>query len=94
MNQEEHTILIAKLNKKLQCLSLVYVVILMHVYLLIETWSLWQYCEDIAAVNDNGIVEFNACNAANSFSFTAKIRSQTGNDGIIHDVEIILPLNY
>ena len=36
MNQEKHTILIAKLNSKQQCLSLVYVIIVKHIYLLKE----------------------------------------------------------
>ena len=36
MNQEEHAILIVKLNLKPQCYSLVYVVIVTYVYLLKE----------------------------------------------------------
>ena len=35
-NQEERTILIAKSNLNLQCRSLVYVIIVMHIYLLKE----------------------------------------------------------
>ena len=39
MNQEEHTILIAKLYLELQCSSLVYVVIAMHIYLVQEIYT-------------------------------------------------------
>ena len=36
--------------------------------------SLWQYCKEIPAVNDNGdIVIFNGANATDSFNFKAKI---------------------
>ena len=46
--------------------------------------SLWQYCKDIPAVNNNGgIVDFNGANATDSFSFKAKITSQTENNGRI-----------
>ena len=32
--------------------------------------SLWQYCKDILAVNNDGnIVDFNEANAADSFNF-------------------------
>ena len=35
--------------------------------------SLWQYCKDIPAVNDNGaIVNFNGANATDSFNCKAK----------------------
>ena len=56
--------------------------------------SLWQYCKDIPAVDENGdIVNFNGANATDSFNFKAKITGQTNNNGII-DVEIMLPLKY
>ena len=45
--------------------------------------SLWQYYEDIPAVdnnNDNTIVNFNANNVIDSFNFKAKITGQTNDD--------------
>ena len=81
----------------------------MPVYKLIEysdnysktSGSLWQYCKEILAVDDEGdIVNFNGANATDSFSFTAKITGQTAadnNNGNIAgrvDVEIIVPLKY
>ena len=57
--------------------------------------SLWQYCKDIPAVNNNGdIVDFNGANATDSFNFNAKITGQTDDDREINDVEIIVPLKY
>ena len=54
--------------------------------------TLWQYCKDRPAVSNNGdIIEFNG---ANSFDFKAKITGQTGNNGGINNVEIIVPLKY
>ena len=45
---------------------------------------MWQYCEDIPAVNNNGeIVEFNGANATDSFNFKAKITGQTGDKGLM-----------
>ena len=76
--------------------------IVMPMYNLIEysdnyaktTGSLWQYCKDIPARdNNNEIIEFAAGNTTDSFNFKAKITNQTGNDGT-KDVEIIVPLNY
>ena len=56
--------------------------------------SLWQYCKDITAVNNNGnIVDFNEANVIDSFNFKEKITGQTGNDGT-KDVEIMVPLKY
>ena len=56
--------------------------------------SLWQYCREIPAVNNNGnIVDFNGANATDSFNFKTKITGQTNNDGIIN-VEIMVPLKY
>ena len=52
--------------------------------------SLWQYCEDIPAVNNNGnIVEFNGADATDSFNIKAKIIGKTDNNGRIDGVEII-----
>ena len=52
--------------------------------------SLWQYCKDIPAVNNNGdIVDFNGTNATDSFNFKT---GQTNNNGRIDNVEIMVPL--
>ena len=76
--------------------------IVMPIYNLIEysdnyaktTGSLWEYCKDIPAQNDNnGINFFTENNLTNSFNFKAKITGQTGNNGE-KDVEIMVPLNY
>ena len=63
--------------------------------------SLWQYCKEIPAVDDNGgIVDFNGANATDSFNFKSTITCQTAddnNDGNIAgraDVEIIVPLKF
>ena len=43
--------------------------------------SLWQYCKDIPAVNNDGnIVDINGANATDSFSFKIKITGQTDNN--------------
>ena len=56
--------------------------------------SLWQYCKDIPAGNNNGnIVEFNWANATDSFNFVSKITSQIENNGT-KIVEIMVPLKY
>ena len=56
--------------------------IVMSIYKLIEysnnysktSGSLWQYCKDIPAVNNNDdIVDFNGTNATDSFNFKAKV---------------------
>ena len=61
--------------------------------------SLWQYCKEIPAVNNDGdIVDFNGANATDSFNFKTKITGQTAannNNGNIAgrvDVEIMVPL--
>ena len=63
--------------------------------------SLWQYCKEIPAINDDGnIVDFNGANATDSFNFKTKITGQTAadnNNGNIAgrvDVEIMVPLKY
>ena len=56
--------------------------------------SLWQYCKEIMAVNNEGnIVDFNGANATDSFNFKTKITGQTNNDGRI-DVGIMVSLKY
>ena len=75
-----------------------YIDIVMPMYNLIEysdnysktSGSLWQYCKDRPAVNNNGdIVDFNGANATDSFNFKTKITGQTNNDGIIN-IEVIV----
>ena len=54
--------------------------------------SLWQYCKEIPAANNDGdIVDFNGAYATDSFNFKTKITGQTNNDARI-DVEIMVPL--
>ena len=76
--------------------------IVMPMYNLIEysdnysktSGSLWQYCKEIPAVNNDGdIVDFNGANATDSFNFKTKITGQTNDDGIIN-IEIMVPLKY
>ena len=77
-----------------------YIDIVMPMYNLIEysdnysktSGSLWQYCKEIPAVNNDGnIVDFNGANATDSFNFKTKITGQTNDNGIIN-VEIMVPL--
>ena len=64
--------------------------------------SLWQYCKDIPAVDDDGnIVNSNGVNASNSLNFKAKITGQARDDEKKKNkkktswrVEIMVPLNY
>ena len=57
--------------------------------------SLWQYCKEIPAVDDDGdIVIFNGANATDSFNFKAKITGKTNDDEDIENVEIMVPLKY
>ena len=76
--------------------------IVMPMYNLIEysdnyaksTGSLWQYCKDIPARNDNDeIIIFDVNNVIDSFNFKVKFRGQTGNNGT-KNVEIMVPLKY
>ena len=76
--------------------------IVMPMYNLIEysdnyaktTGSLWQYCKDIPARDNNDeIAAFDANNLTDSFKFKAKITGETGDDGT-KDVEIMVPLKY
>ena len=72
--------------------------IIMPMYNLIEysnnyaktSGSLWQYCLDIPAVNNNNEI-VNDLN--DSFNLKAKITSQNGDDGT-KNVEIMVPLKY
>ena len=91
---------ISKINNK-QVDNAEYIDIEMPKYDLIEysnnylklSGSLWQYCKDIPAVNNDGnIADFNRANATDSFSFKAKIMGQTHDDGEIDNAEIIVPL--
>ena len=57
--------------------------------------SLWQYCKDIPALNNNcNIVYFNGADATDSFNFKAKITGQIDDDGDINNVKIMVPLKY
>ena len=54
--------------------------------------SLWKYCKDIPAVdNNNAIVNFTENNLTDSFNFKVKITGQTGDDGT-KNFEIMVPL--
>ena len=56
--------------------------------------SLWQYCKDIPAVdNNNAMFNFAENNLTDSFNFKAKMTGQTGDAGTKH-VEIMAPLKY
>ena len=58
------------------------------------TGSLWQYCKDIPARNNNNqILNFAANNLTDSSNFKVKFTGQTDDDGTI-DVEIMVPLKY
>ena len=76
--------------------------IVMSMYNLIEnsdnyaktTGSLWQYCKDIPARDDNNEIDiFGTNNLTDSFNFKVNFTGQTGNDGT-KDVEIMVPLKY
>ena len=57
--------------------------------------SLWQYCKDIPAVNNDGnIVIFAGTNDTDSFNFKSKIISKTNDDRDIENVKIMIPLKY
>ena len=80
-----------------------YIDIVMPMYNLIEysdnysktSGSLWQYCKEIPAVNNDGnIVDFNGANATDSFNFKTKITGQTDNNGRIDNVEVMVQLKY
>ena len=80
-----------------------YIDIVMPMYNLIEysdnysktSGSLWQYCKEIPAVDDDGdIVDFNGANATDLFNFKTKLIDQPGNNGRIDNVEIMVPFKY
>ena len=88
-----------------------YIDIVMPMYNLIEysdyyskiSGSLWQYCEEIPAINNDGIIaDFNGANATDSFNFKTKIIGQTANNNNNYngniagrvDVKIMVPLKY
>ena len=53
--------------------------------------SLWQYCKEIPALNNDGnIVDFNGANATDSFNFKTKITDQTAaNNNNVNTAERI-----
>ena len=56
--------------------------------------SLWQYCKDISAVdNNNAIISFTDNNITDLFNFKVKMTGQTGDDGT-KNVEIMVSLAY
>ena len=56
--------------------------------------SLWEYCKDIPAIdNNNTIVDFTESNLTDSFNFKVKVTGQTGDDGT-KNVEIMVPLKH
>ena len=79
-----------------------YIDIVMPMYNLIEysdnysetSGSLWQYCKETPAVNDDGdIVDINGANATHSFNFKSKITGKSNSAGRI-EVELMVPLKY
>ena len=77
--------------------------IVMPMYNLIEysdnysktSGSLWQYCKDIPAVDDDvDTVIFNGATDTDSLNFKSKIIGKTNDDGDIENVEIMVPLKY
>ena len=80
-----------------------YIDIVMPLYNVIEysdnrsktSGSLWQYCKDIPAVNNDGdIVIFNGANDTDSLNFKSEIIGKTNDDGDIENVDIKIPLKY
>ena len=56
--------------------------------------SLWQYCKDIPAVdNNNTIAKFTDNSIPDSVNFKVKMTGQTGDDGT-KNVETMVPLAY
>ena len=56
--------------------------------------SLWQYCKDIlAADNNNATVTLAENNLTDSFNFKVKMTGQTGDDGT-KNCEIMVPVKY
>ena len=80
-----------------------YTDIAMPMYKLIEcsdnyskiSGSLWKYCKDIPAVDDDGdIVIFDGTNDTDSLNFKSKIIGKTNNDRDIENVGIMVPPKY
>ena len=107
-NRAPFTNCISKINNT-QIDDAEYIDIAIPMYNLIEysdnysetSGSLWQYCKEIPAVNNDGdIVDFNGANATDSFNFKTKITGQTAadnNNGNVAgrvDVEIMVALKY
>ena len=99
---------ISKINN-IQIDNAEYINVVMLMYNLIEysdnysktSESLWQYCKEIPAVNNEGnIVTFDGTNDTDSFNFKSDIIGKTtanNNDDNIAgraDVEIMFPLKY
>ena len=60
-----------------------------------KSGSLWQYCKDIPTVNNtSNNAAFNGANTTDSFNFKTKITGQTGDNGRVDNVEIMVPLKY
>ena len=56
--------------------------------------SLWKYCKDISAVDDNNaIINFAENNLTDSLNFKVKMTGKTGDDGT-KNLEIMVPLKY
>ena len=56
--------------------------------------SLWKYCKEIPAIDNNGhVADFNGANAIYSFNFKNRITGQTNDNGTIN-VENMVPLKY
>ena len=93
---------ISKINKT-QIDNAEYIDIVIPMYNLIEysdnysktSGSLWNYCKEIPAAENNGnIVDFDEANATDSFNFNTKKTGQTDNNGRIDNVKIMVPLKY
>ena len=78
-----------------------YIDIVMPMYNLTEysdnyskaTGSLWRYCKEIPAVNNEGkTAEFDGATATDSFNFKTKTSGQNDNNRRIDNVEIMIPL--
>ena len=55
--------------------------------------SLWKYCEDEPALNNNNIIDFNGANSTDSFNVKVRVTGQANNDGT-KNVETAVPLKY
>ena len=55
--------------------------------------SLWQYCNDIPVVNNSGNIVENIAKFI-PLILKQKVTGQTGDNGRIYNVEIMVPLKY